>query len=370
MKKIAVYTWCYDIGKTNYGQTLQCYATQEILKKLGYFPIVLRYREPMPGEHVPEFNNSEHRLRYEREYRIKYIEGYEDERINAFFDFINENIVDSIPCYTEDELKIISMDVDTFICGGDQLWSPELFDPVTLFRFARNNQRKISYATSGMSNSGKKAWLVYKKICDELKNFDAVSVRENSGKAIIEGLIDKKVEVVLDPTLLLPESDWEKLCTSRVADEEYIFAFFLGPFTYNKIVLKALMKKYGVKKIIYVKSSYFKNEGIVSEGKFIEAEGVGPKEFLSLVRNATAVYTDSYHGSVFSIIFRKQFYVVRHRDPYRIVELCEKLKIGKRIAESIVQMEKLADIDYSCVEKELNNLRDQSICFLSENIGI
>ena len=369
MKKVAVYTWCYDIGRTNYGQTLQCYATQEILKKIGCSPIILRYRKPLPDEKIIEFEKPEEREKYERAFRIRYVEEIEDKRIDKFFDFIKENISGSIPCYTEDEVKRVSSDAEILICGSDQLWSPEMYDPVALFKFAKKQQKRISYATSGICNTEKNARMICKEICTELKNFYAISVREKSAKTILDEFIDAKVEVVLDPTLLLTESDWVDLAATRISDERYIFAFFLGPFTYNKIVLKDLMKKYGVSKVLYVKSSYFRDEGIVSEGKFIEAEGIGPREFLSLVKNAEAVYTDSYHGTVFSVVFRKQFYVVRHRSPYRISELCENLRIGKRFAESINQLEGLQDIDYTVVLEQLELQRKKSISFLEHSIG-
>ena len=282
---------------------------------------------------------------------------------------VKENIRGSRQCYTEEEVKSVSSDAEILICGSDQLWSPEMFDPVTLFRFAGREQKRISYATSGISNTGNIDRRICEEICAELKKFDAISVRENSAKVILDDLTDIDIEVVLDPTLLLLESDWVDLCSSRISDEKYIFAFFLGPFTYNKIVLKKAMEKYGVNKVIYLKSSYFRDEGIVSEGKFIEAKGIGPKEFLSLVKNAEAVYTDSYHGTVFSIIFHKQFYVVRHRSPYRISELCEILRIGKRFAESINQLEELQDIDYMEVVEQLELRREQSISFLKKSIG-
>ena len=369
MKKIAVYTWCYDIGKTNYGQILQCYATQEMLRKLGYAPTVLRYRKPLPDENIFEFKRADKREKYEREYRIRYIEGVEDTRIDKFFEFITKNINCTIPCYTEEELKTVSSDAEVLVCGSDQLWAPEMYDPVSLLRFTGENQKRISYATSGLNNADIVDRQMCKELSEELQRFAAVSVRENSSKNFLEKLINKEVEVVLDPTLLLPDNIWKEICTPCVTEEKYILAFFLGPFTYNKIVLKELMRLYKVDKVLYIKSSYFREEGIVSEGKFIEAVGIGPREFLSLIKNAEAIYTDSYHGSVFSVIFHKQFYVVNHRSPYRINELCENLKIGNRRTESIRQLEDREEIDYRVVDKTVDVLRNRSIHFLRQNIG-
>ena len=127
------------------------------------------------------------------------------------------------------------------------------------------------------------------------------------------------------------------------------------------------MKKHSVNKAIYIKSNYY-DEGILSEGVFFEAKDVGPKEFLTLIRNAKAVFTDSFHGCAFSIIYKKQFYVSKYNNPARIHDLCEKMTIGHRNAYSLRHLSLIDEIDYEKVEARMNYWIKQSMVYIREAV--
>ena len=109
---------------------------------------------------------------------------------------------------------------------------------------------------------------------------------------------------------------------------------------------------------------YYRNEGIGDENLFIEEKGVGIAEFLSLISHANAVYTDSFHGCAFSIIFKKEFYIASFDNLFRIQDICEKLGITNRYVQSLRHLENVDSINYTNVEKRLNYWIKQSRLFL------
>lgn len=362
---VALYTWCNDIGPSNYGQTLQCYATQFFLEKMGAEVRIVRYRKIKASDNPPDIE--ENRLEYERKYRIQVVEKDDNQRITKFFNFVDEKL-NCLPfCYDERELKDKVKDFDVLLLGSDQLWAPQWFDQMTLFKYAEDKQRKVTYATSGLNDST----VVGKRVCDEigreLENFYRVSVRERYAKDILEQYCKtKNIVEVIDPVFLVDRNQWTDISQGEY-EEDYLLCFFLGKFTDKKIVIKELMKRHSVNNVIYIKSNYY-DEGIVSEDIFFEAKDVGPKEFLSLIRNAKAVFTDSFHGSAFSIIFKKQFYVAKYNNPVRIHDLCQKMEIGNRNAYSLRHLNLIDEIDYEKVEEKMDYWIEQSIVYISEAV--
>ncbi len=364
-KSVALYTWCNDIGPTNYGQTLQCYATQFFLKKKGAEVRIIRYRKIDTIE-KPPFKECD-RLEYEMQYRLREVEKDNNQRIGKFFDFVEEKL-NCLPfCYSPNEIKERVKGFDVLLLGSDQLWAPHWFDKVTLFENANENQRRVSYATSGINDSSE----VGKRVCSEIgkgiEKFYRVSVREKYAKEVLmQYCKNKDIAEVIDPVFLLNRNEWDNIAEGEYK-ENYLLCFFLGKFTEKKIVIKELMKRHSVDKVIYIKSNYYE-EGIVSEGIFFEAKDIGPKEFLSLIRNAKAVYTDSFHGCAFSLIFRKQFYVAKYNNPARISDLCEKMNMPSRNAFSLRHVSLLDEIDYGKVEECMHYWIERSIKFIQESI--
>ena len=356
MKKVAIYTWCYDIGRTNYGQILQCYATQEIIRHLGFEPLLIKYRKLCKDEDIQHLD-VDSRIEYEKNYRIKKIEGELNGRIKGFFDFIENRIISTPPLYSEAEIINATKEVESYLLGSDQLWAPQWFDPVTLFEFV-DSTRKISYATSGIEDKTPQGKEACRKIAEGIEGFKDVSVREHYGRKILEKYTDTKIHEVLDPTLLLSKATWNEIASKRETEDSYLLCYFLGKISEKKIVIKSILNKYRISKAVYIKTNYFE-EGVVEEGILEEAKDVGPCEFLSLIKNAKAVYTDSYHGSIFSIIYRKQFFVAKYVNPFRITDLCRKLNIADRSVNSIKQLEEVATIDYTWCMREFWYERDK-----------
>lgn len=364
-KKVAIFTWCYDNGPMNYGQILQCYAMQKLCEKYNLDVTVIKYRHLRGFEKILEIpQKGMERNDYERSFKEQYVERQDTEQMKRFLGFISENIHLSPQCYLVKEIEEEIENKEILIVGSDQLWNPLWFDPVYLLEFAKTEQRRVSIATGGISVDKKAYNPILKRIAKAIEKFDYVSVREPVSKDILNCYTDKKIVDLLDPTLLLDDLQWRKLCEDRLIKDKYIFVYYLGKITPHKHILKEIAKKCDVKKIVYIRRHYF-NENINEEGILEPFDDAGPKEFLALIRYAEAVCTDSFHGLVFSLVFKKDFYLMdrAYKDMdvasnTRAENLQNKLKFKKRFANSKKELSSIEKIDYEIVEKELHKIQE------------
>ena len=221
--------------------------------------------------------------------------------------------------------------------------------------FARNNQ-KISYAASFGVNE-----IPYERkfeFAEYLKNFKAISVREKQGARIVEELVKRNAAVVLDPTLLLNENEWKQVEKKPVCSpkKEYVFVYSLGDKTDRfKDKIKQLKEKYEI----------FDVRSVQKNGKELP---IGPSEFLYLIRNAEEVLTDSFHATVFSIIFHKKF-VTFNRPGLnmnsRIESLAELTGAKNRLTEC-GDLNCETEINYVNVDRILEEERRKSFDFLKD----
>ena len=195
-----------------------------------------------------------------------------------------------------------------FITGSDQVWRTTEREAYFL-TFVPEEKKKISYAASISKDSLDEDEQAFFRTA--LKDFDAISVRERSDVGLISDLCEQPVEWVVDPTLLLAEDQWNDICSSKLYEERYAFCYFLGEERHPRTLAREYARTNGLKLLTmpYLTGNYsfedFRNSRKNEERLFEVSVG----DFLSLVRYADAVFTDSFHGVVFSIIFRRQFYV-------------------------------------------------------------
>lgn len=261
------------------------------------------------------------------------------------------------------------------IVGSDQVWLPQGL-PTKFFnlRFVPDNVKKISYASSfGVSSIPK---FQHKATGDYLNRFYKISVRELSGKKIVEDLSNQTAQVVADPTLLLDRKQWEKETEeSKVqVNEPYIFCYFLGSNPVARKAASDLKEKTGYKIVAlrhmdeYVKE----DETFGDESPY----NIDPIDFLKLIRDAQYVCTDSFHCTAFSVQFQRRFMTFyrfsetnRTGRNSRIDSLLSTLGIGR---EHVYQGD-ISKIDnpikWHDTEKRLETLRMQSIDFLKEALN-
>lgn len=254
--KTATVTWYhYD----NFGTALQAYALQNVLHKLGYNNQIINYQgqDIYQGE---EKGKSVHfvirnfRRLIKRIYRLKYakfekeFERLNEERSSIFRKFVSEYLSLSRPCCTYEEFVEIEKEYDTFLCGSDQIWSPSVFNPLYFLSFVSDARKKIAYAPS-FGNS-----TIQDEVREEIRKYvnriDHLSVREQLGSKLIKELTGREASVVLDPTLLLDDKEWEEVASLPVKDRKYILCYFLGNATLPHRFIKMLKKHYPYEVII------------------------------------------------------------------------------------------------------------------------
>ena len=387
MKRIGIVS-CYN--HPNYGSMLQAFATQEVIKKIGYEPITYKLDDLMNYSvhskilyYIRRLTNisilrekirriiSARIGRLDKEYQNGIIT-----RKAAFDKFCQEKIELSELNKTRSDLTDLSKTMDAVVVGSDQLWHPRNLElDLYSLSFVPKGVKKISYATSiGTNKIPTYTKEEYRKF---LMDFHSISVRENTAKNILDELqIQKKIEVVLDPTLLFSGNDWkDKFNIREDSKNEYIFCYFLGVNPRHREIANDISRKTGLK-IVTLKNL---DEYVLKDKEFgqLYPYDVGPVGFLNLINNAKYVLTDSFHGSVFSILFHKQFIVFdrfrknnKESTNSRIFSLMNIVGLEKYyITDDKLNFEKVFNvidksIKYENVEKKIENERKKSINYL------
>lgn len=374
--KAAIFTLC-NYRYINYGQILQCYAFLEMCGEFGLEAKVVRYRDLRDFESIDMIpTRYGERDLYEKKYKEKNIESQNNEQVCKFNLFMEEFIDPAPICYTIDEVKDEVKDCDLLIVGSDQVWNPTMFTRVYLLDFAEANQRCLSYATGGVYSEREDAIDTFKLVAEHINHFYMVSVRERKSIDILKKYTNKEIYEVLDPTLMMGRAFWEQTCARKKYDDGYVLCFFIGLIQPHKHVAKEIAKRAGVKRIIYIKFNRSR-EQLADNDLFTAATGIGPRELLTLIKNANSVCTDSFHGIAFSIIFQKEFYLMDRayiydegNDNLRMKSIMEKLGIGNRIVNSKKDLDLIEDISYEAVERNLSHLKQSSMEYFEKAISL
>ena len=206
-------------------------------------------------------------------------------------------------------------------------------------------------------------------------------MREIQGKQIIENLgVDKTVQVVVDPTMLLTKKDWDEIVPStRIVDGKYIFCYFLGNNPEHREFAQKIKEQLGLR----IVALQHMDEYVAGDGEYVDKVlyDIDPSQFVALIRDAELILTDSFHGSVFSVLYHKKFFVMnRHKDGEvrstnsRIDTFCGLLNLEKRhlTGDLMAYSEDkvLQEIDYDIVDQRLHDSRNSSIAFLKNALGI
>ena len=382
MKKVAIVS-CYF--QHNYGSMLQAYATQEILNILN-----------IPNEtiNIDGFKKEIHdaKMCYFRgkifspdviKDKWGYIRLTIAKKMNKelakniairdrFFDTFSKSNFNLSDIYGSlSELGQHSTDYAAFLLGSDQLWLPSnIAANYYTLNYVPAKVRKISYATSfGVSSLPAAQAESAKKF---LPRFDFLSVREKSGQVLIKELTGLNATLVCDPTLLLTAEQWLNIVSNKpVINEKYIFCYFLGSNPLSRVCAKKLSETTGLKIVALQQlDMYIKEDTQFAD---IAPYDVNPAGFIDLIRNAEFVCTDSFHGTVFSVIFHKRFFSFRRffkkstmSTNSRIDSLLSVLGLERRIIESAKDFKQQLKtvIDFNAIEGNLKKFRNNSLNFL------
>ena len=292
----------------NYGACLQAFSLYTFLKEKGYECEMIDLLRPTHPEYIASKKYKRYRTKTGFKSRLRNLyrwlfkhtakQNPLTEEAKRNFDQFNDKIKYSKRYYSIDELYSNPPEYDIYITGSDQLWNPTIgfcIEPYFL-TFVNNGGRKISYATSvGISRleDNEKAdfsrWLL---------DYYSISVREKSGCEIISELVLQKVTQVADPSFLLEPAVWQGLMVSPKIEEPYILLFTL---TYSPVLLEFCrrLKHGGKKKLVYLCQN--QSSADVTDVD-LAIDNAGPSEFLGYIHSANMVITDSFHGTVFSLI--------------------------------------------------------------------
>lgn len=303
--------------------------------------------------------------------RAKSVDAYKEKKLIPFFHR-----------YTGyKSLSECSKNYDIVIVGSDQVWTP-LSLPNKFFNllFVHDSVRKVSYASSfGVSeipHFQKRATGRY------LDRFYKISVREQRGKEIVESLSHQRAQVVADPTLLLSLDEWEKEISEDISEttqankkradgEPYIFCYLISPNEEARRQTQKLSKQTGLPIITIRHMEQYReiDEKIGNDAPY----SVDPNDFIRYISKATCVCTDSFHCTVFSALFHRQFMTFyrscsddKTNRNSRIDSLFEVLGINKEhiFVDDIGKIN--APVDWDRVDKNLAKLRNESMRYLKD----
>lgn len=371
---------CLEIKNNNYGSMLQSFATQKMMDEYGIQYELLNYKKKYTPlfvfKSIPRLLNKviwQEKINENQKKRFlkRNPELMSDvkKRLRAYDEFRDSYFSHPVVTYYGyNKLKEESKKYSAFITGSDQLWSPSGL-PTNFYNlmFTYEDAVRISYASSfGVK---KIPWYQRGRTRKFLDRIQHVSCREESGKEIVKELTGRDVPTVADPTILFNGEEWKELLPiDRVQEGKYIFSYILGTDKkYRDEVLK-LSKETGLP--------------IVSIHQYVDADldfgdisvtDAGPAEFVDLIRNAEYVCTDSFHGSVFSILCHRKLVIFnRYSDNSssskntRIDNLCGKLGLSDRRFSGDIIKDAKGDIDYSIIDNKLEDIRRESKEYLEQ----
>ncbi|NMA84099.1 MAG: polysaccharide pyruvyl transferase family protein [Epulopiscium sp.] len=373
MKKIGIVT---VFTGYNYGSLLQAYSMQQVLRKLGYQPRLLWDKEGLVKGRdirIKKILVMAFRALIQPKAFRESIASYKsannqrvlNESKKKFDEFTDKYL--KIERYSYRNLKKIgiSQEFHAFVCGSDQIWNSKAIyvDPLYYLKFAPNN-KKIAYAPS----FGKDEIPEYnrKKIKSYLQSIKYLSIREEKGKEIIKDLINKEVPVLIDPTLLLDGQYWSSLSKS-LNSEPYVLFYFLSEPSIETIEILREIETYFNKKVVVLPSIADWH----NEFQRVETMPTGPIEFISLIKNADFVCTDSFHGMSFSVNFNIPFLVFKRNygkasnQSSRISSLLSILGLEDRyVKNDVLNLEKIDIVEFNQANCILKNERNKSILYL------
>lgn len=376
---------CIKYFHENYGGMLQAYATVSMLEERGLKYELVQYekKHTVVGivKSLPRLLNSvllndKYEAFLKKQGIKKHPEFAKNDaiRMKAFREFKETHFTKLSPVFKGyPELCEGAKRYSAVITGSDQLWSPAGL-PTNYYnlQFVPDGIRKISYASSfGVKYI---PWYQKRRTAAFLNRIEFISMRENRGSEIVKELTGREVPVILDPVFMFDKAGWAKLIPEKTEIEEpYIFAYFLGNTAEYRMAVQEAAKKFGCK----VVALRHLDQYVLEDENFgdIALYDVGPDRFLNLLRGASYVCTDSFHGSCFSIIHRKKFITFnrysegsKHSKNSRIDTLCGNLDLNDRRYDDAKPLAGQLDkeINYDLVDERFAELKKETDAYLDK----
>lgn len=371
----------------NYGAVLQCTALKTVLEKMGHKVDIINYRpyyqmqyynkypNPLKSagvawekyDYMPPLKRAVLSAKWSL-HTLKDIKDIKNKKMlkKCFGTYIDKNFNLTNLYSTYNELKNNPpQGYDVYVSGSDQLWNPDVtwgVDPAYYLNFGTKNTKRIAYA---ISPCGLDFDIYSEKIKEVALGLDFISLRESEKQQQLSLLLKRNdIHICPDPTLLLVENDYKKY-EDKIDIEKDSYIFFYG--------FSDRQKDNNI--IQYVQKAGKKNnlkilDASLDEFKWNDKENVikkvlNPGEFLTAIKSAKMIITNSFHGTVFSIIYRKNFMTfTKTGTASRMVELLENLHLKDRIIDNYNDI-KDDYTDYTDIEKNLKLYTEKAYDYFS-----
>lgn len=367
----------------NYGAELQCCALYRKLKNMGYDAEVINYLFGIHYDHDFRGEKLTVPISLKQKIKVKLLPIVQDlfclfyqknkairnQRFDEFhtkYNNLTKTVYPSVRSLNE-----AHFDYDVLCIGSDQVWNYEKgysLEPYFAC-FDKKGTKKISYGSSiGLSKLSAEGEAVFKK---ELADFTSLSVREQQAADLLQKLLNKNVDVVLDPTLILNSKEWLEVAkTEMCPKEKYVLVYIvtIKPCDYVLDVARKVAKERGLKIVRICRDAYPEHSG----NDVQEILTAGPSDFVGLFANAEFVVTNSFHGTVFSINFSKPFYSViksQHSTNSRLTSILRKLALENRILSVGNPLPEIIDIDFSVPSERLEAERKHSFDYIKKALN-
>lgn len=371
--KLGGITW----WRNNYGSILQAYALQEWLNSKDNieYEIINQF-----GKSITSADNVLDKLKtigilktLQRAFWKYGMPGLR-KRSTKMQLFVDTYLRISNAQYSEKTIAKANDEYDGFICGSDQIWNPKLVDLDSMYwlGFSSREKKRIAYAPSIGVDFVEKDEAI--RIKNNLTTFDAISCREDSGTQLINSILnEKRCKTVLDPTLLVDRTLWDELSKKKVVEKEYVFSYMLRGSKKQRQLIEdfARAENLEIVTIPFLETEY--TEWYDLKFGDIKYWDAAPDEFVSLIRNAKYVFTDSFHSMVFSILYHIPFFnfpKAGQAQMNRITGLQELLGIKYRVVDSWEDIEKVKgqELEWQSIDLKFEKNRQESRNYMQNAI--
>lgn len=361
--KVGILTWHYYF---NFGSSLQAFALQKLIEGLGYDVRIVNYRNPLLDKRIWWKDMLRvvlcHTLglfsqRVRDRFSISNAERFQKMYLRQTRRFENP---ECLPSHIKGYRFLVY--------GADQIWAPNVYKPIYMGAYVPGDVRKISYAASiGLNHIPVNLVDTYKT---NLSSFYAIAVREDEGKRLLKSNCEIDAQVVLDPTLMIEAQVYRSMKRPvKGVNGRFLFCYLLNKTHLYRERVEEYAQKHGLQIIGC-------SDKESDAGWMYRLENVGADQFLWLIDNSVTVFTDSYHGSIFSMLFHKDLWTfVRFEEDSpicqnsRIRQLQNYFNIGHRIISITSDMDETQAIDYDFFERKLTELRSCSMTYLRKALN-
>lgn len=340
----------------NYGACLQAVATRIVLEKMGHEVYYVDYWPEYHSQGYRTFSLVQFMKLPSVGWKLNYILSTSNRKKR------NDNFSSFFKKYIIPYCRPISEEYDVVVYGSDQIWRKQKnlndYNPIYFGENECRSHRHIAFSASmGVLPDNDSNRNTLSKL---LSNFEKIAVREDDLFEFVKSLGYSNVVKTLDPTLLLESKDWDTIIeTPKYSEDPYVLVYSIGKvdaFNMDSIRKYASQRNLVLKILSGTPSKYDTKNHITT---------AGPNEFLRLVKNAECVFTSSFHGLVFSLLYKKEVYVSFTHNSNRAKTLLKSVGLEERFVRPKQEIPFMERIDYSEIMSKLEGLRESTMKYLN-----